>query len=89
MAHTITFDTLQYAKKAREIGFTEEQAEFLAEEMARIANGQYETAPIKNDSSATKRDLEYWIKELVYRLTIRAGVFSVAIISILAVIIKF
>lgn len=53
----IVFDTLQFAKRAEKAGFTKQQAEFQAEEMANI---------IENDL-ATKRDLEYWANKLTLR----------------------
>jgi uncharacterized FlaG/YvyC family protein len=56
MTHSITFDTLQYAKKAREVGFTEQQAEFQAEEMARIAKSR--VTRVEEDISDIKSDLK-------------------------------
>ncbi|CAN5418705.1 hypothetical protein BH10PSE19_BH10PSE19_07070 [soil metagenome] len=38
MPATTTFDTLQYAKKAKKVGFTEKQAEFQAETIANLLN---------------------------------------------------
>lgn len=71
---TVVFDTLQYAKKLRAAGFTEQQAEVQAEAIAEIID----------EKLATKKDLE----DLTLKLTIRMGGFAVAIISILAAIIK-
>lgn len=51
---TATFDTLQYAKKLQELGFTREQAEGFAELQKNIVN----------ESVATKADL----RELKYEL---------------------
>lgn len=48
------FDTLQYAKKAKEAGFTEAQAEFQAEALAAIME----------DNFATKSDLSTLSSEL-------------------------
>ena len=50
----ITFDTLKYAKRLKEAGFTESQAEGLAAAQAELIEGNL----------ATKRDL----KELEHRL---------------------
>lgn len=50
----ITFDTLKYAKRLKEAGFTESQAEGLAAAQAELIE----------DNLATKRDL----KELEHRL---------------------
>lgn len=70
----IVFDTLQFAKRAEKAGFTKQQAEFQAEEMATI---------IENDL-ATKRDLEYWAN----KLTIRFGGMLAIAIGILTALIK-
>jgi len=60
----LTFDTLQYAKRLQNAGFTEQQAEIQAEtfkEQAELINDW------ANDNLATKRDL----KDVEERLTIR------------------
>lgn len=60
----LTFDTLQYAKKLQQAGFTERQAEVQAEtfkEQAKFINDWID------DNLATKRDL----KDVEERLTIR------------------
>ncbi len=75
----IIFDTLVYAKRAKEVGFNEKQAEFQAEELAKIVN----------DKLVTKTQLNYGLKNLEYRLLIKVGFMLVAVITILAAIIKF
>jgi len=72
------FDTLQYSKKAKEVGFTEQQAEFQAKAMAEVIN----------DKLVTKHDLKHQLNELEYHLTIRIGLMLAASITILAGIIK-
>ncbi len=77
----VVFDTLLYAKKLKEAGFTEQQAEIQAEALKEI---------IENNL-ATKLDIEELrrtIKELEYKLTIKMGAFAIAIITVLAAIIK-
>ena len=63
MAHTVTFDTFQYAKRLQKAGFTEIQVE------AQIENVKEQAAIISeliNDSLATKQD----IKELDLKIEI-------------------
>lgn len=68
------FDTLQYAKRLKEAGFTEQQAEVQAEALAEIVD----------DKLATKQDL----KELEYRLTIKMGSFLAIGITVLLTLMK-
>lgn len=74
MGHSITFDTLAYAKKLKAAGFTDQQAEVQAEAIAEIIE----------DKLATKHDLE----KLAYKLTIRMGGMLAVAVSVLAAIIK-
>ncbi|MEW6488356.1 MAG: DUF1640 domain-containing protein [Thermodesulfobacteriota bacterium] len=74
MPQTAAFDTLQYAKKLRAVGFTEEQAEVQAEALADIIVSELDT----------KRDL----RELEYRLIIRLGGMIVVAIGIVATLVK-
>jgi len=68
-----TFDTLTYAKKLREAGFSERQAEAQAEALRAVVE----------DNLATKRDL----KELELRLTLRLGGLVVGGVGVLAAMI--
>lgn len=72
---SIVFDTLKFAKRAEEAGFTKKQAEFQAEEMAKIIETEL----------ATKNDLIL----LGNKLTIRVGIMIAAAIGIISTIIKF
>ncbi len=74
MMSTIAFDTLAYAKKLKEAGFTDQQAEIQAEAMAELVNEQL----------ATKRDL----RELEMRLVIRLGGMMVVAIAVVATLVK-
>lgn len=59
MVITAMFDTLQFAKKAKEVGFSEAQAEFQAEEIARIIDENLVTkADFKELKKATRADLK-------------------------------
>ncbi len=74
----ITFDTLQYSKKLRDAGFTEQQAEVQAEALKGIID----------DKLATKQDLKRLEERLTYKLTMRFGGMLVASVLVLAAIIK-
>jgi hypothetical protein len=80
-----TFDTLMYAKKLREAGVPEKQAEIQAEALKEIIENNLAT---KDDLSGMSEKLQIQIKELEYKLTIKMGLFAVGIISALAAIIK-
>ena len=68
MVNAIAFDTLAYAKKLIEAGFTQEQAEVQAEALAEIID----------ERLATKQDL----RELEMRLIIRLGAMMAASMAI-------
>ena len=74
MAQTLSFDTLAYAKKLIDAGFSQQQAEVQAEALAEVID----------ENIATKRDL----KELEMRLTIRLGTLMAASIVIVAALVK-
>lgn len=87
----LTFDTLQYAKKLQQAGFTEQQAEIQAEVL------QKQATAINNwidDNLATKRDLKELeerlttrINEMGYKITVRLGSMITGAVIILGVII--
>ena len=58
MSEAIAFDTHRYVKHLTESGFTEKQAETLAEEQAALLNGNLAT---KADLAALKADLIKWM----------------------------
>lgn len=55
MPHTIAFDTLAYAKKLKEAGFTEKQAEVQAQALAGVID---ENLATKHDIELLRRDLK-------------------------------
>lgn len=78
----ITFDTLLYAKKLKNAGFTEQQAEVQAESLKQVID----------NTLVTKHDIEGIYSKLdkvELTLTIRFGAMLVAAIGILAAIMKF
>ena len=72
---SIVFNTLEYAKRLENAGFTRQQAETQANIMTEIVD----------EKMATKSDL----RELEYRLTIRFGTMIAAAVAVLAGIITF
>ncbi len=78
----IVYDTLAYVKKLKKAGFTDEQAEVQAEEIARVLN----------DHIATKTDLEKALKEpeykLKYQIITAVGGMLVGAVIIIGVLIK-
>lgn len=76
-----TFDTLGYAKKLQELGFTREQSEGFAQLQREIID----------DRVATKQDIKdirQELKELEYRLTIRLGTMMAACVAVVAALVK-
>ena len=85
MGITATFDTLQYAKKLQEAGFTAAQAEIQAEALAEIVGSELATKrDLKELEVALSRDL----KELELRLVIRLGTIVVIAVGIVATLVK-
>jgi len=87
----LTFDTLQYAKKLQQAGFTEQQAEIQAEAFKKQSD-------LINDcvdgNLATKRDLKELeerltsrMNEMSYKITIKLGRMIAAAVVILGVLI--
>ncbi len=70
MAIAITFDTLAFAKRLKSSGFTEQQAEALAEVQGEIIEERLAT---KQDLEALRLALQRDMKDMESRLTIRLG----------------
>ncbi|BCB96700.1 hypothetical protein JZK55_16220 [Dissulfurispira thermophila] len=75
---TAIFDTLAHAKKLREAGFSERQAEIQAEALAEIVT----------DHLVTKGDLQRELKDLECRLIIKLGAMMATSIVIVATLVK-
>lgn len=73
-----TFNPLAYSKKLKEAGFTETQAEVLA-------NAQTE---IIDETLVTKEYLDHRLSEVELRMTIRLGAICASAIAIVAAIVK-
>ncbi|MCX8017667.1 MAG: CCDC90 family protein [Rhodocyclaceae bacterium] len=79
---TITFDTLKYAKKLKQAGFSEEQAEAQASALAEA---------VSEIDVATKRDIDNLkneLQKLELRLTLKMGALITAGIGIVAALQK-
>src|SRR5438094_909203 len=75
-----TFDTLHFAKRAKEAGFTEAQAEFQAEALSEIIDGLATKKDLNALESALKQEFKHDIQEMAYKLIISmGGMFAVAI----------
>jgi polyhydroxyalkanoate synthesis regulator phasin len=68
----VLFDTLNFSKQAREHGFTEEQANFQAEQFAKIFEDRLATKEdindVRKDIGNLKRDLQDIKKEIIIAL---------------------
>ena len=79
------FDTLGYAKRLREAGISQGQAEAHAEAAREFVMGDLAT---KADLQAIRADLQAAMDTLSLRLTLRLGVMLAAGLATLAAIIK-
>ncbi len=82
---SMVFDTLAHAKKLKEAGFTEKQAEVQAEALASIIDEKLAT---KEDIRLLKEDLKALEERLTYKLTLRLGSMLVVAITVLAILMK-
>ena len=74
----MAFDTLSYARRLKASGFTDQQAETLADA----------TKELVTDQMVTRSFLESELDKLSMRLTIRMGAIAVVCVGALAAIIK-
>jgi len=89
---TITFDTLQYAKRLQKAGFTEVQAEaqveIIKEQVEAISSRIDGSLATKQDIAELKRDIKELELKIVIKLSgIMGGMIAVAI-AILGFLIK-
>ena len=98
-----SFDTLAYARKLREAGFTEQQAETQAEALRAVVE---ENLATKQDIANVQRDLKemettlrhelkdvettlrHELKEMESRVVLRLGALIVAGVGVLAVLMR-
>ena len=74
----MAFDTLEYARRLKGAGFSEQQAEVLAEA----------TRDLVADEMVTKSFLQSELEKVSMRLTIRMGTIAAVCVAALAAIIK-
>lgn len=74
----MTFDTLDFSRRLKSAGFTEQQAEVLAEA----------TRELVTDEMVTKSFLQSELEKQSMRLTIRMGTIAAVCVGALAAIIK-
>ena len=75
---TITFDTHEFIKRLKSVGFSEEQAEVFTAEHRRIIE----------DNLVTKEHLDMRLRELEYRLIIKLGGKMIASLIVVAALVK-
>lgn len=92
----LSFDTLQYSKKLKEAGFTEQQAEVQAEALRDVIDNNLATKvdilELKKDIKAVEREIKAAEERLTYKLTLRFGsmlVGGVVFLSALVTLLKF
>ncbi len=101
--NAIAFDTLKFAKRLKEAGFTEQQAEALADAEAEFIEQNLATkrdiADIKRDIKELEVKLEVKIeqirsdlardmKDLEYRMTIKLGTLMVVAVGAIATLVR-
>jgi len=74
----MAFDTLEYARRLKGAGFSEQQAEVLAEATRDLVAGEM----------VTKSFLQSELEKVSMRLTIRMGTIAAVCVAALAAIIK-
>ena len=93
---SITFDTLAYSKRLKNVGFTEEQAEVQAETLADVIDEQLASSrDLKELEIAMKRDLKeleiemkHDNEKLKHELTLRLGTMLIVGIGAVATLVK-
>ena len=68
---TTSFDTLNYAKKLQEAGFTPQQAEAQAEALLAVVD---ENLATKHDIELLRRDIIIWLGGLIIVSTTALGI---------------
>ena len=88
MSDSITFNTLVYAKKLRQAGVSEEQAEVHAEALAVIIDEKLATKRDLNELEISlKRDMKELELRLKHDLTLRLGAMLATGITIIALLV--
>lgn len=89
---TIAFDTLKYAKRLKDAGFTETQAEALASTEAELIESSLaskrDIKELETKIELLRADLQRDLKEMEYRLTIRLGGLIALAVATVAALVK-
>jgi hypothetical protein len=82
----VTFDTHAFVKRLISVGFTEEQAEVLAEERSHLIQERFAT---KQDVESLRLEIQRDLRELEYRMVIkRGGMVVIAVIAAVVALVK-
>ncbi len=92
----IAFDTLKFAKRLKEAGFTEEQAEALANAGAELIEQNLATKrdikelelKMEQKIEQLRSDLARDLKDLEYRMTIKLGTMMVVAVGAMAALVR-
>jgi hypothetical protein len=85
----MTFDTLEFARRLKGAGFTEQQAEVLAGATRELVTDEMVTKSfLQAEIQKLDQKLESEIEKLAMRLTIRMGTIAAVCVGALAAIIK-
>jgi hypothetical protein len=92
IAMAFAFDSLGYAKKLRDAGIAQDQAEAHAEAAREFIMTELAThsdlAVLRADLDVLRRELENKLDTLTLRLTVRMGIMLAAGLSILAAVLR-
>jgi hypothetical protein len=75
---SITFDTHEFIKRLKSVGFTEEQAEVFAAEHRKVIE----------ENLVTKEHLDMRLRELEYRMIIKLGGMMITAVAVVAALVK-
>jgi DNA-binding transcriptional MerR regulator len=85
----MTFDTLEFSRRLKSAGFTEQQAEVLAEATRdQVTEEMVTKGFLQSEIQRLEQKIETENEKLSMRLTIRMGTIGVAVVAALAAIIK-
>jgi len=84
-----TFDTLASSKRLKAKGVSAEQAEAIAEEIRSAQQVDLSGLATKEDIYLVKQELEYKLKELEMRMTIKLGGLMIGILTFFKILEKF
>jgi hypothetical protein len=81
----VTFDTHAFVKRLMSVGFSEEQAEVLAEEQSHLIQERLAT---KQDVESLRLEIQRDLRELEYRMVIKLGGMIVIAVTAVAALVK-